>query len=215
MAYQVDGTWLFLQQLAEPNYKEYTKDPLWGESHLWLVISLNKEWVMLKAFLCHNVVIMMVCFNHILFFRWVYRLILGWIPRLYRGYPAKRVLSAMRKAWRVGLFGQDTLDIGNGSMSRAINVKIPLQYKTSTVYWCIASKLKAPRIFYRMSNMILWVEIFIFFVCYHVVPKRHSQLDYELNGLWNKIKLKTTRWRWCFLKIFTMTMSLESFDQLV
>ena len=71
---------------------------------------------------------------------------------------------------------------------------------TSTVYWCIASKLKAPRIFYWMSNMFLWVEIFIFFVCYHVVPKRHSQLDYELNGLWNKIKLKTTRWRWCFWK---------------
>ena len=59
----------------------------------------------------------------------------------------------------------------------------PFQYPTSTVYWCIASKLKAPRNFYWMSNMFLWVEIFIFFVCYHVVPKRHSQLDYELNGL--------------------------------
>ena len=57
------------------------------------------------------------------------------------------------------------------------------QFHTSTVYWCIASKLKAPRIFYWMSNMFLWVEIFLFFVCYHVVPKRHSQLDYELNGL--------------------------------
>ena len=54
---------------------------------------------------------------------------------------------------------------------------------TSTVYWCIASKLKAPRNFYWMSNMFLWVEIFLFFVCYHVVPKRHSQLDCELNGL--------------------------------
>ena len=40
---------------------------------------------------------------------------------------------------------------------------------TSTVYWCIASKLKAPRNFYWMSNMFLWVEIFLFFVCYHVV----------------------------------------------
>ena len=85
---------------------------------------------------------------------------------------------------------------------------------TSTVYWCIASKLKAPRNFYWMSNMFLWVDIFLFFVCYHVVSKRHSQLDYELNGLYNKMELKTTRWR-CFLKIFTMTMSLESFDQLV
>ena len=54
---------------------------------------------------------------------------------------------------------------------------------TSTVYWCIASKLKAPWIFYWMSNIFLWVELFLFFVCYHVVPKRHSQLDYELNGL--------------------------------
>ena len=63
--------------------------------------------------------------------------------------------------------------------------------------------------------MFLWVEIFLFFVCYHVVPKRHSQLDYELNGLSNKMKLKTTRCSLCFLKIFSMTMSLESFDQLV
>ena len=54
---------------------------------------------------------------------------------------------------------------------------------TSTVYWCIASKLKAPWNFYWMSNMFSWMEIFLFFVCYHVVPKRHSQLDYELNGL--------------------------------
>ena len=52
---------------------------------------------------------------------------------------------------------------------------------TSTVYWCIASKLKALRNFYWMSNMFLWVEIFLFFVCYHVVPKRHCHLDYELN----------------------------------
>ena len=59
----------------------------------------------------------------------------------------------------------------------------PTQEQTSTVYWCIASKLKAPWNFYWMSNMFLWVEIFLFFVCYHVVPKRHSQLDYELNGL--------------------------------
>ena len=55
--------------------------------------------------------------------------------------------------------------------------------ETSTVYWCIASKLKAARNLYWMSNMFLWVEIFLFFVCYHVFPKRHSQLDYELNDL--------------------------------
>ena len=57
------------------------------------------------------------------------------------------------------------------------------QKTTSTVYWCIASKLKAARNLYWMSNMFLLVEIFLFFVCYHVVPKRHSQLDYELNNL--------------------------------
>ena len=61
--------------------------------------------------------------------------------------------------------------------------RIRYKIETSTVYWCIASKLKAPWNFYWMSNMFLWVEIFLFFVCYHVVPKRHSQLDYELNGL--------------------------------
>ena len=54
---------------------------------------------------------------------------------------------------------------------------------TSTVYWCIASKLKAARNLYWMSNMFLWVETFLFFMCYHVFPKRHSQLDYELNDL--------------------------------
>ena len=52
---------------------------------------------------------------------------------------------------------------------------------TSTVYWRIASKLKALRNLYWKSNMFLWVEIFLVFVCYHVVPKRHSQLDYELS----------------------------------
>ena len=36
------------------------------------------------------------------------------------------------------------------------------QVHTSTVYWCIASKLKAPWNFYWMSNMFLWVEIFLF-----------------------------------------------------
>ena len=55
--------------------------------------------------------------------------------------------------------------------------------ETSTVYWCIASKLKAARNLYWMSNMFLGAEIFLFFVCYHVFPKRHSQLDYELNDL--------------------------------
>ena len=49
--------------------------------------------------------------------------------------------------------------------------------------YSLLMQLKAPRNFYWMSNMFLGVEIFLFFVCYHVVPKRHSQLDYELNGL--------------------------------
>ena len=64
-----------------------------------------------------------------------------------------------------------------------LNVLYEKQDYTSTVYWCIASKLKAARNLYWMSNMFLWVEIFLFFVCYHVFPKRHSQLDYELNDL--------------------------------
>ena len=70
---------------------------------------------------------------------------------------------------------------GSSQMDTVIMRQTPVT--TSTVYWCIASKLKAPRNFYWMSNMFLWVEIFLFFVCYHVVPKRHSQLDYEFNGL--------------------------------
>ena len=85
--------------------------------------------------------------------------------------------------------------------------------KYSLLMHCI--KIKSPAKFLLNEQYVFVGEIFIFFVCYHGVPKRHSQLDYGLNGLWNKIKLKTTRWRWCFLKIFTMTMSLESFDQLV
>ena len=71
----------------------------------------------------------------------------------------------------------------NVSFMYSTSLPLDSQSHTSTVYWCIASKLKAPRNFYWMSNMFLWVEIFLFFVCYHVVPKRHSQLDYELNGL--------------------------------
>ena len=64
------------------------------------------------------------------------------------------------------------------------------QLMTSTLYWCIASKLKAPQNLYWMSNMFLWVQIFIFFVFYHVVPKRHSQLYYELMVCKTKRNLK-------------------------
>ena len=60
----------------------------------------------------------------------------------------------------------------------------PGTHSTSTVYWCIASKLKASRNLYWMSNMFLWV-VYFFSLCdiTDVVPKRHSQLDYESNGL--------------------------------
>ena len=64
-----------------------------------------------------------------------------------------------------------------------VTSEFPNKGSTSTVYWCIASKLKAARNLYWTSNMFLWVEIFLFFVCYHVFPKMHSQLDYELNDL--------------------------------
>ena len=75
----------------------------------------------------------------------------------------------------------ERLTMGRGNPLQI--TRTPFQYPTGTVYWCIASKLKAPRNLYWMSNMFLWVEMFLLFVCYHVVPKRHSQLDYELNGL--------------------------------
>ena len=53
--------------------------------------------------------------------------------------------------------------------------------KYSLLMHCI--KIKSPAKFLLNEQYALWVEIFIFFVCYHVVSKRHSQLDYELNGL--------------------------------
>ena len=94
-----------------------------------------------------------------------------WRPRMYFSwYTSSFILND-------GVY--DVIESINFSRSSA-NLQ---HFSTSTVYWCIASKLKAPWNFYWMSNMFLCVEIFIFFVCYHVVPKRHSQLDYELNGL--------------------------------
>ena len=51
----------------------------------------------------------------------------------------------------------------------------------STVYWCIASKLKAPRNFYWMRNVLMGGYIHIQYICYHVVPKRLSELVNELN----------------------------------
>ena len=50
------------------------------------------------------------------------------------------------------------------------------KYKSSLLMHCI--KIRSPAKSLWMSNIFLWVEIFLFFVCYHVVPKRHSQLDY-------------------------------------
>ena len=78
---------------------------------------------------------------------------------------------------------------GSGKQTTLLNhcvpcgAENPIQYTPSIVYWCIASKLKAPRNLYCINNMFFGMDIFLFFVCYHVVPKRHSQLDYELNDL--------------------------------
>ena len=57
----------------------------------------------------------------------------------------------------------------------------PLQGATSTVYWCIASKLKAPRNFYWMSNM---------FLCAIREPDFHKFLKKPQN-----------MFSWCFLSI--------------
>ena len=97
-------------------------------------------------------------------------------------FPAQRASEAENVSiwWRHHGFNQSA---ATELLKKASGYRFELQRNTSTVYWCIASKLKAPRNFYWMSNMFLWMEIFLFFVCYHVVPKRHSQLDYQLNGL--------------------------------
>ena len=92
-------------------------------------------------------------------------------------------------------------------------------WATSTVCWCIASKFKAPRNIYWMSNMFLRVEIFLFFVCYHVLPKRHSQLDYELNprtGFLSRepdfqefLKKPHNMFCWCFKAFFSVVRHLS------
>ena len=57
-----------------------------------------------------------------------------------------------------------------------------LKYKYSLLMHCI--KIKSPAKF-LLNEQYVFVggNISFFCVCYHVVPKRHSQLDYELNGL--------------------------------
>ena len=55
------------------------------------------------------------------------------------------------------------------------------EYKYSLLTHCI--KIKSPANFLLNEQYVLWVEIFIFFVCYHVISKGHNQLDFELNGL--------------------------------
>ena len=59
--------------------------------------------------------------------------------------------------------------------------KLPGKSTTSTVYWCIASKLKAPRIFLNEQYVLVGGYISIQYICHHVVPK--SQLDYDLKYL--------------------------------
>ena len=53
--------------------------------------------------------------------------------------------------------------------------------KYSLLMHCI--KIKSPANFLLNEQYVFVGGIIFFFVCYHVVPKRHSQLDYELNGL--------------------------------
>ena len=54
-------------------------------------------------------------------------------------------------------------------------------YAYSLLMHCI--KIKSPAKSLLNEQYVFVVDIFLFFVCYHVVPKRHSQLDYELNDL--------------------------------
>ena len=66
-----------------------------------------------------------------------------------------------------------------------------LWYQISTKQEVIYSKYDNDLVFmYKQVQFIdalhqifLWVEIFLFYMCYHVVLKMHSQLDYELNDL--------------------------------
>ena len=53
--------------------------------------------------------------------------------------------------------------------------------KYSLLMHCI--KIKSPVKFLLNEQYVFVGGNISFFVCYHVVPKRHSQLDYELNGL--------------------------------
>ena len=53
--------------------------------------------------------------------------------------------------------------------------------KYSLLMHCI--KIKSPAKSLLNEQSVFAGGNIFFFVCYHVVPKRHSQLDYELNGL--------------------------------
>ena len=43
-----------------------------------------------------------------------------------------------------------------------VEARAPIQYPTSTVYWCIASKLKVPLNLYGMNKTFLWVDLPLF-----------------------------------------------------
>ena len=68
--------------------------------------------------------------------------------------------------------------IANGELSITPETE---HHKYSLLMHCI--KIKSPVKFLLNEQYVFVGGNISFFVCYHVVPKRHSQLDYELNGL--------------------------------
>ena len=66
---------------------------------------------------------------------------------------------------------------------RMLETFSPPYHPTSTVYWCSAWKLKAHIFFIEWAICFNGWVYFFQYMCHHVVPKRLSQLDYELNDL--------------------------------
>ena len=76
---------------------------------------------------------------------------------IHRGYPAKRALSAMRIAWRLGPFWQDTLDINIDSL-RAWVLKRKTMVTMDSTY-TVQSKLNYARLFVRETYPHYWLSL--------------------------------------------------------
>ena len=76
---------------------------------------------------------------------------------IHRGYPAKRALSAMRIAWRLGPFWQDTLDINIDSLRAWVLQTTTMVTMDSTN--TLQSKLNYTRLFCAWNISTLLVII--------------------------------------------------------